>query len=540
MTGVSLPFAWLQTGEGALGNRAAFLEKLKLTGAKSVEIRTVRPHADPKSVSKAANLLWSFGFQITIHGQVISCESAVEDIFAPLSSLLGAMRQKQLTVTIHPIVGDNAAMLTKLSDYIAENRLSVTIALENNRLLPDGTEGDSTVLVLDAVKKANRDNVGICFDMGHYRYYRLKNHPESPDELPDREFLKRVVHTHIHALNGLTTHFPLGKYELPLSKYLYELTHHYFGVYNIELDDRIEKLCDLGQATLDSVTFLNNELPHTAKLYDEIRKSFHQWLASASAVLHHDHTGGTAFGLIHSSSYLFNTNGYKWAMDIAFRNARFLADDPSHFIDSLRGLDLMVITHEHADHFEESTIKALACTDVKWVIPDFLTDAALARGIRKENMFVAREGVPLTAGKLTFLPFKGRHFRPGTMNGVKEYGYYVTAENSASMVFPVDVRDLSLDNWPDIPKADYCFANVWLGDLQCMNKTDPDIVTAFAKFMLKLSDKNILLTHLYENGREDASMWRSYHAALIVEEIARLSPDTAAIMPLPGEVLELK
>ncbi len=538
MIGVSLPFGWLLNGQGLAADRDRLLEKLKENGVRSVELRSVKSKADPEEVKTVAEMLWDKGFLISVHGTAKTAETAVDDVLLPLEKLLPVLRQPTLNVTIHPIIGDNVMMLNSLADHIEQNGLPVTVALENNRLLPDKTEGDSAELVLNAVKKADRRCVGICFDFGHYIYYRSKNRPDEPNLLPPKEFFKRVIHTHIHALNELKTHFPLNGYLMPLEEIFKMLSFEYFGLYNLELDfPRFANIHDPEEALLGSVEALREKLPLCAKLYDEVRDNFDRWFMSALTTL--DGNVGTKFGLIHSSSYLFNTHGYRWGMDIAFRNARFLASTPKNCADFLKELDLIVISHNHRDHFEDSTVKALADTSVEWVIPDFIYDVALEKGLSPEKIHIAREGQPLTVGKLTLLPFKGRHFRPNTDKGVPEYGYFVTAEDSPSMVFPVDVRDLSLENWPDIPKADYCFANVWMGDYHCLDTDYAPYDRDFAKFMLKFSDKNILLTHLNEDGRKDTEMWRNYHAEIVTEKMAELSPKTNVLTPNRGEIIKL-
>ena len=108
------------------------------------------------------------------------------------------LKQEQLVVTVHPIDGDNVKMITALSDHCLSEGYPVVIALENNRLLPGKKEGDCAALVLETVEAVNRENVGICFDFGHYAYYRKKLCPDSATQAPPTEFLKRVVHTHIH------------------------------------------------------------------------------------------------------------------------------------------------------------------------------------------------------------------------------------------------------------------------------------------------------------------------------------------------------
>lgn len=531
MIGVSLPLAWFSENE----NIDNILSFLKAQGVGSVELRTVRPHHTPETVLQAANTLWDRGLQVTIHGSVSTLASAVEDVFDPLSSLLDALRQDTLNITIHPITDDNVAMLLKLSDRILEKSWPVTIALENNRLLPDKTQGDSVALVLQAVQAANRKNVGICFDMGHYAYYVKKNHPDQPDLLPDPEFWRHVIHTHIHAMNDLRTHFPLGAYELPLDAFLDKLSFEYFGVYNLELDfPRIAPQWDTVPALAQSIPYLRSHLHHCAKLYDTVRESFDRWFTSALRCWESE---SNTFSLIHASSYLFHTAGCRWAMDIAFRNSRFLAKTPAQVAALFAPLQVMVLSHGHRDHFEESTIRALADNDIIWVVPDFLTERILGLGIPESKLAIAHPGERIHVRGLDILPFESSHYRPDG-KGVREYGYHVSAPGCPSLAFPVDIRNFSIK--ADVPPADYCFAHVWLKDNSIDESSWRPMVEPFAQYMLSFSSKNIFLAHLYEDGRPDNKMWRIEHALAVKKAIAQKSPETNILIPQRGECLRLK
>ena len=528
MIGVSLPFGWFSDGTDVTG----ILELLKKHGVGSVELRTVRPHHDPQAVLEAANILWDAGFQITVHGSVKLQETAISEVFDPLQKLLPNLRQEKLNITIHPVVGDNAAMLVALSDHILENGYPVTIALENNRLLPDKTQGDSVALVQAAVEQANRENVGICFDMGHYAYYIKKNCPDRPDLLPGKEFWKRVIHTHIHAMKELRTHFPLGVYELPLEEYLGKLSFEYFGHYNLELDfPRIAPDWTPEAALEASLPYLKSKLHHCARLYDTVREQFDGWFESALRCWAQPEN---AFALIHSSSFLFQTNGCKWGMDIAFRNARVLAKSPARAAQLLAPMQLLVLSHGHRDHYEESTLKALAENNTLFLVPDFLEERTLGLGIPKEKLVIARPKEPVTLFGITFLPFVSSHFRPNG-KGVLEYGYYVTAPGCPSMVFPVDIRDHSKKE--PLPPADICFANVWLED----NSIDgwEALLAPYAAYMHSFSQKRIFLTHLYEDGRPDNRMWRAEHAQAVTKALEALSPTLQITTPHQGDVFYL-
>ena len=539
MIGVSLSYDWLAGGEGLLGNVDSLLTRLKRQGVESIELRTVFLHHAPKDVLRVAEMLWDKNFQITVHAKAHSRELAVSEVFDPISSVLQNLRQENLTVVIHPIKGDNVAMLHELADYRDAHGYPVTIALENNRVLPDKSEGDCAALVYDAVNRTDRERVGICFDMGHYCYYWKKNHEGAPFTLPPKDFWKRVVHTHIHALNGLKTHFPLGHFELPLETILKSLSYQYFGIYNLELDfPRFkEEISDLPGALCHSVTFLEKSLPQCARVYRDLRKNFDGKFNNALSIFKHD-TGCYA-SLIGASSYLFHTNGYRWGMDPAFRYAYALSQLPHQVGALLKDLELILITHAHADHFEEATVRQLANNKTRWIIPDFMEERALSCGISFEKMILVKAGDHLTVGPLTIRVFEGRHFRPDTGKGTRAYGYYVTAENAPSLVFPSDVRDYSTQGFPDLPNADFCFAHVWMGDQS--NKSDfEDYPQRFADFMLRFSTKNVILAHLYENGRKDHQMWTNAHAQILANAVCSISPTTNIRIPKTGDVLELK
>ena len=538
MIGVSLSYKWLLTGEDGYGlDVRKTLTELSRCGVDSIELRTVLPGDSPEGVLSVAERLWNFGFNITVHSRMHSAKSAVSDVLDPLRPLLCSMKQEKLVIVLHPIATDNVAILNALADDIEKNGYSAVIALENNRLMPDETEGDSAAYVLDVVKAVNRPAVGICFDMGHYMYYRKKHHPESSQVLPPADFIERTVHTHIHALAGLKTHFPLVGYDLPLDELCRGIAWGYFGVYNFEPDlPRWGGAIDPLPAILDSVAQLKERMPFCARMYDRIRREFDGKFRNALTVYDDDGKQGTEAALLNSSSYLFNTSGYLWAMDPAFRYARYLAKTPSEAAKLFSRVKLIVITHGHVDHFEEETVRQLAGSDIRWVIPDFIYNDAIAWGIAPEKITVAHKNQPICIDKLTILPFMGKHFRPTTGAGLEEYGYHISAEGSPSMVFPADVRDYSRAGIEAVPKADCCFGHVWFGDGNSADGSHTEMARKQAEFLLSFTDRHIVLAHLYENGRRFEDMWREEHADELSEMIKQLSPATRITVPHHGDV----
>lgn len=535
MIGVSLSYKQA-VKDAQLPEFDRVLQRLWQKGARSIELRMVPAKADPAEVRRMADLLWDHGFRITVHGTTKTAETAVEDVLVPLEELLAHRRQPWLTVTVHPVVGDNAAMLRALSDYAYGHGHPIQIALENERRLPDKTEGDSLSLVLAAVTEADRENVGICFDMGHLAwYYRV--HTDDPYQLPPKEFLSRVIHTHVHTCVDGETHFPLSAWEGAVASYVEALDYGYFGVYNIEISPKkYAHLCSAEEGYLTSVDTLRSNFPFHASLYEDLKLHYDHRFRKALEVL--DRTEGSSVALVGPSSYLFSTGGLRWAMDVAFRNLRFLSETPSRIGEYLKDLQLMILTHAHADHAEDSTIRALAQTGMDWIVPEFVEEKMQALGVSADRLITVRPGETVHYGTLTVRVLPGRHYRPDTGKGCEAVGYLITAEDAPSMAFPGDVRDFSTEGVEAL-SADYCFAHVWLTDFATEPNRYIPKAEELAAFMLRMSSRNVILGHLYENGRRESGMWQLHHAHLVGNVIRRQSPDTKVTVPQCGEILAL-
>ena len=534
MIGTSLSYRSLvHDREGELAPDV-LLPKLWAAGVRGVELRAVWSDTDPHEVLSVANLLWDYGFCVTVHSGCETAGNAVEKVFSPLALMLAHLRQRSLTVTLHPIAGDNVAMLRNLADHAKAKGYPVKIALENNRRMPDGTDGDSAALVLDAVKGAERDNVGICFDMGHYAWYAA-NFLDDPDALPPREFLRRVIHTHIHAYDEGTTHYPLRTWRAPYKNYIEALAFGYFGIYNLELEPpRFAKVMGATEGYLTSVSTLSAHMPYHAAFYDECRQTYDGAFRRALAVL--EKKEGTFGTLLAPSAYLFSTHGYLWSVDLSFWHLRHLAEEPHRVRERLGGMDLMLLTHAHEDHMEEATLRALSDTEIRFVAPESLLPHLYRFGIRRSQITAVKAGDEIAEGPLCIRVLQGRHFRPDG-SGIDAVGYLVRAENAPSIAFPGDVRDYRTEGVEDLA-ADHCFAHVWLTDEALLPECYLPACEDFARFMLKASQKSIFLTHLYSHRTED-KLWKLHHARAAAECIRALSPKTAVHIPRYGEIFRL-
>ena len=264
MLGVSLSYGCLISDNGGYGMPIAdFLSALKQKGVGSIELRAVPSGENPERVLKAAQCVWNAGMDITVHGTLRSGEDIAERVLEPLKQVMSVMKQERLNVTVHPFEGDVVAPLRTLLE--ASDGYPVQYALENNRKSPNPEKPDCAVYAEEIVSEINHPMLGICFDMGHYAFNH-KTMPELVPALPSEAFLKRVFHTHIHALSEQNqTHFPLFAHELPLSDYLAALLPTYRGICNLELEPRRwTDRYEAGEAILLSIDTLKDTLSKLA------------------------------------------------------------------------------------------------------------------------------------------------------------------------------------------------------------------------------------------------------------------------------------
>ena len=214
---------------------------LKSEGVTHIEIRSIRPGEAPARISAAVKAIRLAGMLVTVHGWL--SEEKPEALLEAVKPVL--TRQSEVMITVHPIrngadsEANRAATvraLRRLGEAVRRDRLRVSAALENCRMAKAPDPSVSPEGVLKALRESGEEAFGACFDFGHFYSDRLARPEQVTSDLPGRDFARRVIHTHIHDLNG-RTHFPLGTGSLPLDGYLALLCEAgYRGVYNLELE----------------------------------------------------------------------------------------------------------------------------------------------------------------------------------------------------------------------------------------------------------------------------------------------------------------
>jgi sugar phosphate isomerase/epimerase len=272
MLGVSLPFSLLaNSGDNQIYHRmmaeynhdiSRMYTELHDMDVESIELRAVRDDTDPDLVLRIVQECRSLGFQVTIHGTMRSLDDW-ERFFDPYHSLISSSLQERYIITVHSLSDKDKTIQTlkSLSLYADKNTPTLYFALENNRVKMPPNPGQHCSLVSEMIKMIDHPRVGGCWDFGHF-YFNITNAFEGTGQYPPEDFLKSVVHTHIHGVTNNTTHFPLYEENLPLKSYCQVLADMgYRGVYNLELDfPRFHQQYDSLMALRDSIRVLQKTI----------------------------------------------------------------------------------------------------------------------------------------------------------------------------------------------------------------------------------------------------------------------------------------
>ncbi len=250
---------------------AVFLEKLRKQGCSSIELRHWVNDLTEKDLAASYRNITEAGLGYSIHGDIQE-DHDNKDIFESFPWLRTAMEGlvnrsgKELVVTIHPVKKENGdvaelktkteAILVKYCNDIEKHSIPLKIAYENQRLKGFEDPALKFTSISESVKKINRKELGTCWDMGHSYANFLKN---SFSELPDSDFLKYAIHTHIHDLSDSSgaTHWPLTCGNTPVGKYIKLLKdNNYSGLYNLEFSTERFDMLNVEEYILKSIDIL--------------------------------------------------------------------------------------------------------------------------------------------------------------------------------------------------------------------------------------------------------------------------------------------
>ncbi|MBQ8612549.1 MAG: MBL fold metallo-hydrolase [Oscillospiraceae bacterium] len=519
------------------GGTDGLLRFLRGLGVTHVELRGAVLES-AAHLLQCARIVWQAGLQLTLHWALPAQEAPFDEACAALVPLLEEAKRHQpyVMLTVHSYSTGNDA--EKAPAALRTNRLlrcweadaqryGFRLALEINR---DKKNGDPSVTcegVLAMLEGTDDGITGICFDFGHF-------YSNTRDEaiLPAEAFLKRVIHTHIPALENGTTHFPVtATAQLPLDAYVQALIQAgYDGIYDLELDftrypDRAPRFA-LRESAVALKGALYRARGRTVNGADLVlqaqREAYPAALRAITQAL--ETQTGDRFYQFCASGQIFSVGGQRFAVDPAIREERARNASIGEVRELLAQIPVVFITHEHDDHFNFSMLRQMTDLDCIWVIGDSLTKKWLeASCLRPEKILLVRPGDAFEVCGIGVEVFEGSHYDPdGSGTGVPAVMYLLTVGGKRIFI-PADLRDYGADRLPVIAPPDVMFANVWLGRAGAIGTAD-GAFEEFCDYVAYYRPAKVFLGHMWEAMRTPQDMWRWEHAGRIMDGLAKRMP----------------
>lgn len=248
--------------------------------------------------------------------------------------------------------------------------------------------------------------------------------------------------------------------------------------------------------------------------------------------------------MMYACNYLFTTAGLRWAVDPLRPN--LLLRDLPHEVDTepLQALALVLLTHNHTDHYDVPLLCRLARKpqgDVHFIVPEHLKDDFMHQvAPRPDRLFTAHSGQMLEFGGLRIEPFDSWHIATqpdGQRTGTDSTGYRISLDG-LSWLFPGDVRIYDAGALKPFAPVDRLFAHLWLGRGYA-DQAEPPYLNAFCDFMLGSTPRAVSLGHLYEFSRYPNELWHQRHVALVRRRWAQLGVSIPIVTPFIGEATVL-
>ncbi len=240
-----------------------------------------------------------------------------------------------------------------------------------------------------------------------------------------------------------------------------------------------------------------------------------------------------AVWLMYSANYLFNTGGKKWAVDPVLLSNRIPESQVLDVNQDLADLDFIILSHAHRDHTDVELWIQLERSRCHWIVPEHMVDFFTnAISIDSASYSIAVPGKEITVAGVHIVPFEAPHYellKSGERNHVDSTGYFIETAN-ASYLFPCDIRTYDpscLEKFKDVSAV---FAHVFLGR-SAAAVCNPPLLNSFVDFYLSCHPKMIVLSHLYELGRDPEDCWLSSHGRLAAKAIHAANNKTKIAIP---------
>jgi phosphoribosyl 1,2-cyclic phosphodiesterase len=199
----------------------------------------------------------------------------------------------------------------------------------------------------------------------------------------------------------------------------------------------------------------------------------------------------------------------------------------------LSDLDVVLLTHAHADHVDPVLWSQLSHSHCHWIVPEYMVER-LAREAPLSNSAytVAVPGRKIAVAGITVTPFEAPHYEhraTGEINHVDSTGYFVETVGG-SYLLPSDIRTYDPDCLRPFANVSVVFAHVFLGRSAAL-VCDPPLLNAFVDFYLSCRPKRVVLSHLYELVREPENCWLTSHARAVAEAFRAADSEVEIAIP---------
>lgn len=240
-----------------------------------------------------------------------------------------------------------------------------------------------------------------------------------------------------------------------------------------------------------------------------------------------------ALWLTYSASYLFNTRGLKWAVDPVHLSNRVPEAQVMDAGRDLKDLDFVLLTHAHADHVDTALWSQLEESDCHWIVPEHMAEFFTRRApSNNPDYSVAVPGKPIALAGVSITPFEAPHYGPsatGEINHVDSTGYFIETAGG-SYLLPGDIRTYDPTCLRPFADVSTVVAHVFLGR-SCAVKSDPPLLEQFVAFFMSCHPTQIVLSHLYELGRDPEDCWLASHAQTVAEAFKTADSEVRIVIP---------
>ena len=240
------------------------------------------------------------------------------------------------------------------------------------------------------------------------------------------------------------------------------------------------------------------------------------------------------------ASYIFSTTNIFWLVDPSFNYFDCKEDDIElNEIASLinQKISFAVITHLHPDHCQSQLVKKIDDPSFRWIVSSRFADEFNYRyGVGFEQMTILKDGESTVLHDIRITAECGYHNEAGK-TGYPSCSYNIELPDGIKIFMPADIRDFSA-GIPDMSEVDYTFGHIFLGREDATGNNFSHLHD-FVDFIMRRKCGSVILTHLYELGRQPRDLWTHRHAVMAEAEIRKKDPEIKVYIPHFGEALHL-